>query len=195
MRFVDDQRVVTRQPTVALDLRQQDAVGHELDVGVLADVLGETHLVADRAAQRRLQLLGHAPRDRARGDAARLRAAYQAGDAATGRQAELGQLRGLARTGFAGDDDDLVLADQLDDGFGFAADRQIVVEGGQRALRLATLALAHRARQCLHEGRPQGVVARLFAQARGHASQPALVSAQGQVEAWQVGGGGSAHAR
>ena len=51
VRLVDEDGVVLRQPAVGLDLREQDAVGHELDRGLLADVLGEAHLVADRAAQ------------------------------------------------------------------------------------------------------------------------------------------------
>ena len=47
--LVHDDRVIAAQLGVGLDLRQQDAVGHELDQGVLADLLGETHLVADDA--------------------------------------------------------------------------------------------------------------------------------------------------
>ncbi len=128
VRLVDDDRVVLRQPPVGLDLRQQDAVGHELDVAVLADLLGEAHLVTDRSAQRRVQFLGHAPRHRPGGDAARLGAADQAGPATAGGQAELGQLGGLARTGLAGHHDHLVPADQLDDAPGLARNRQAVVE-------------------------------------------------------------------
>ena len=137
VRFVDDQRVVFRQPAVGLDFRQQDAVGHELDEGVVADVVGESHLVADRAAHRHLQFLGHAPGDRARGDAARLGAADQAGAAAAGGQAEFGQLGGLARTGFAGDHHHRVLADQFYQRVGRARHRQAVVETRRRPLRLA----------------------------------------------------------
>ena len=123
VRFVDNDRVVLRQPAIALHFRQQDAVGHELDVGAVADVLGEAHLITDRTAERRFQFLGHAPRHRAGGDAARLRATDHAGDAAAGGKAKLGQLRGLAGTGFAGNHHHLVLADQRDDLLGIAADR------------------------------------------------------------------------
>ncbi len=71
-----------RSSAVALRLGQQDAVGHQLDVGARAELVGEADLVADRAAELGLQLLRDARRDRARGDAPRLGVADQAGDAA-----------------------------------------------------------------------------------------------------------------
>ena len=46
------------QQPVALQLGQQDAVGHQLDQRVVADLVGEPHLVADRVAQLGAQLLG-----------------------------------------------------------------------------------------------------------------------------------------
>ncbi len=110
VRLVDDQRVVGAQPRIALRLGQQNAVGHELDQAVLAHLLGEAHLEADHLANARAQLLGHAPRHRARRQPARLGAADQARRATAGRQAQLGQLGGLARAGLTGDDHHLVSA-------------------------------------------------------------------------------------
>ena len=49
VRLVEDDRVVAAQHPVALDLGEQDAVGHELDQRVVADVVGEADLVADGA--------------------------------------------------------------------------------------------------------------------------------------------------
>ncbi len=46
VRLVDDERVVGAEQAVALRLREQDAVGHHLDVGVGRDAVGEAHLVA-----------------------------------------------------------------------------------------------------------------------------------------------------
>ncbi len=48
--LVDDDRVVAAERAVALDLGQQDAVGHELDHGVGPDLVGEAHRIADDAA-------------------------------------------------------------------------------------------------------------------------------------------------
>ena len=52
VRLVEDQRVVAQQPAVALDLGEQDAVGHQLDQGAVADLVGEPDRVADRLAER-----------------------------------------------------------------------------------------------------------------------------------------------
>ena len=68
VRLVDDQRVVGAQQRVGLRLGQQDAVGHQLDVGAGLQPVLEAHLEADHLAERRLQLLrdalGHAARRR-----------------------------------------------------------------------------------------------------------------------------------
>ncbi|KAG0772223.1 hypothetical protein G6F22_015902 [Rhizopus arrhizus] len=72
VRFVNDDRVVVRQPAVTGDLRQQDAVGHQLDGRVGAGAVVEPHLVAHHFAHRRIELLGDALGHRGRGQAARL---------------------------------------------------------------------------------------------------------------------------
>jgi hypothetical protein len=77
VRLVDDDGVVARQQRIALAFGQQDAVGHHLDRGVVAHLVGEANLVADQAAQFAAKLLGDARRHRTRGDAARLGAADQ----------------------------------------------------------------------------------------------------------------------
>jgi hypothetical protein len=56
VRFVDDQRVVLRQPTLTLGFREQDAVGHHFDEIVAAALVGEAHLVADHVTERGPQL-------------------------------------------------------------------------------------------------------------------------------------------
>ena len=111
MRLVEDDGVVGAQLRIALRLRQQDAVGHQLDVGLGSNAVGEADLIADIAARLAVQLLGDARGGGARGDAARLGVADQAGAAAPQFQADLGQLGGLAGAGLAADDDDLVLLD------------------------------------------------------------------------------------
>ena len=122
MRLVDDDRVVATQLAVAVDLVQQDAVGHHLDAGRLARPVGEAHLVADQVSELDAELLGDALCDRAGGDAARLRVR----DAlASELQADLRQLRRLARAGRTGDDHDLVVADCARDLLALPGDGQL----------------------------------------------------------------------
>ena len=132
--LVDDQRVVPVQVAVAGDLGEQDAVGHELDQGVVAGLVGEPDLVADGGAELGAGLLGDALGDGAGGDAAGLGVADLAGDAAAELEADLGQLGGLARPGLAGHDHDLVVPDRLGDVVPALADRQFcgVADVGDR---------------------------------------------------------------
>ena len=111
--LVDDQRVVAREGPVAGQLGEQDAVGHQLDQGVLADLVGEPDLVARRSSPSSVPS-SSAIRSatRARGQPPRLGVADHAGDAAAQVEADLGDLRGLTRAGLAGDDHDLVVADR-----------------------------------------------------------------------------------
>ena len=127
--LVDDERVVAAQHRIRLDLRQQDTVRHELDEGRGADLVRETHLVADHlaplAAHGLAQLVGDAVRDRARREPARLSVPDHAGHAAAQLHADLRQLRRLTRTGFARHDDHLVVADGACDLTPALAHRQV----------------------------------------------------------------------
>ena len=112
VRLVDDDRVVAAQQPVALDLGQQQAVGHQPQQRVLARAVGEAHRVADRLAQRHLQLVRDPLGHRARRQPPRLRVGDRPAHAAPQLEADLRQLRRLARPGLAGDDHDLVVADR-----------------------------------------------------------------------------------
>ena len=94
--LVDDQGVVGRQIAIGLDFRQQDAIGHEFDMAALGYPLGETHLIADRAAQLYFQFLRHPLGHGPGGQATWLGTTDQATGTAPGGQAHLGQLGGLA---------------------------------------------------------------------------------------------------
>jgi hypothetical protein len=182
VRFVDQDRVVFGQPAVGLDLGQQDAVGHELDRGAVADVVAEAHLVADHAAERRAQFIGDASRHRACGDASRLGATDHAGGAAACGQAQLRNLRGLARAGFACDHHHRMLADQFDDAFGFSGDRQRRLDRRRWQGRGACFALRHRIRQRLCKRGLRLVVRGLAAPARPEAVQAGAVATQRTVD-------------
>ena len=127
--LVDDERVVAAQHRIRLDLRQQDAVRHQLDEGRGADLVRETHLVAHHlagfAAHGLAQLVGDAIRDRARREPARLSVSDHACDAAAQLHADLGQLRRLTRAGLARHDDHLVVADGARDLTPALAHRQV----------------------------------------------------------------------
>ncbi len=129
VRLVDDQRVVGAQHAVALDLGEQDAVGHDLDLGRVARAVGEPHLVAHDLAERGPQLLGDAVGDRARGQPARLGVADGPRHPAAEVEADLGQLGGLPGPRLAGDDHDLMGADRVGDLGAPLADRQVGGEG------------------------------------------------------------------
>ena len=125
VRLVDDHGVVAAQQRVAVDLGQQQAVGDEPHQRVLRAAVAEAHGVPDRPAERHLQLVRDPLGHRARGEPARLRVGDRAADAAAELEAELGDLRRLARAGLARHDDDLVVADRLQQVLAAAADRQL----------------------------------------------------------------------
>ena len=135
MGLVEDEGVVAQQASVALDLGEQDAVGHQLDQRAVAGLVGEAHRVADGVAERGGQFVGDALSDGAGGEPARLGVPDCAADATAELQADLRQLGGLARTGLAGDDDDLVFGDRPRDLVTRVADRQVGVgDRGDRGL-------------------------------------------------------------
>ncbi len=112
VRLVEDDGVVGQQLAVALQLGQQDAVGHQLDQRALRHAPVEARLIADQLAQAGIQLRGDAPRHAARRQAPRLGMADQSAQPPPQLQAQLGQLGGLARAGLAADHHHLVLADR-----------------------------------------------------------------------------------
>ena len=138
MGLVDDECVVAAQHRIRLDFRQQNAVRHELDEGCGADLVRETHLVADHlaalAAHGLAQLVGDAVRDGARREPARLGVPDHACHTAAQLHADLRQLRRLTRAGFARHDDHLVVSDGARDLVAALAHRQ-VREGDHRDCR------------------------------------------------------------
>ncbi len=128
VRLVDDQRVVGVQLRIGLRLGQQDAVGHQLHRGAALQSVLEPDLVAHHLAERRLQFvgdaLGHAGGRNAPGLGVPDQSAAAGSKAAPEFERDLRQLRCLAGTGFAADDDHLVLADRARDLVAPGADRQ-----------------------------------------------------------------------
>ena len=108
VRLIDDDRVVLAEQLVALDFGQQDAVGHQFDLGGPAHLAGEAdleaHFLADVDAEFGGDALGH----RAGCETPRLGVADQAVLTQAQLQAHLGDLGGLSGAGLAGDDGHLV---------------------------------------------------------------------------------------
>ena len=118
--LIEDQGVVTQQAPVALYLGEQNPVGHQLDQGAIAGLVGEAHGVTDRlnahppvCVQRRTQLIAYPFGHRAGRQPSGLGVSDGTADTAAQLQADLGELGGLAGSGLAGDNHHLVLADGL----------------------------------------------------------------------------------
>ena len=132
--LVDDQHLVGAEVAVALDLGEQDAVGHHLDEGVLADAVVEADGEADRIPDLGAELLGDALRHRPGGQPPGLRVTDEAAHTEAELEAQLRQLRALARSRLAGDDHHLVVADRLEQHLAVGDDREVGVGGHREAL-------------------------------------------------------------
>lgn len=99
VRFVDDEGVVGAQVAVALNFREQDAVGHQLDAGIPRGVPLKPHLVAHEPAEPRTELRRDTGRDAPRRDPAGLCMADHRSGTSSGPEADLRELGALARSG------------------------------------------------------------------------------------------------
>ena len=161
MRFVDDDRVVTRKPFVTLDFREQNTIRHELDDSLVADHIMRSHLEADEISQRHLQFFRNATGDTACSKSSWLRTSDHAGFATTSEQCEFGNLRGFARACFTGDHNDRVRCDGVDDFLRVFGNRQLVVDIRLWQLLLAVRANFQRCRQRFRERFLLGNILRL----------------------------------
>ena len=131
MRLVDDDRVVGAKKRIGASLREKNAVGHELDARQVGDFSPEAVLVADDAADGRLQFLRNALCNRDGGEAARLGACdAPAVLPASELHRHFRELRRLSGARVAADDDDGVLFHERKDFLPMFADRKffLVVE-------------------------------------------------------------------
>ena len=115
MRLVENQCPILTQLRIPLRLSKQDAIGHELDARVLAELLIKAHLITHHTAHRHLQFFRHAPRHTHRRDPPRLRATHPPALRPQGLGDHLRQLRGLARSGIAHHDHHPMLTQRAKD--------------------------------------------------------------------------------
>ena len=105
MRLVDDDRVVLHELGIALDLRQQDTVGHDAQTRLRRAFVREPHLIADFLTQRHAHFAGDSFGDGTCGKPARLRVHDLPAVRSTAQfQQNLRQLRGFAGARLSGDD-------------------------------------------------------------------------------------------
>ncbi len=187
--LVDDDGVVFFQEAVVLRFGQQDAVGHQFDQRAVLALVFEAHLITHQLTQRRADLLGHARGDAARRQPARLGVADQPVHTASDFQADLRQLRGLARAGFTGDHQHLMLFQRGLDLIALGGNRQAVVVAHYRHTPAPRLDLGHR---CLETLKPLGEafgvdrrIAGLLAQVVQLTAQAMAVSEHRLVEVFQ----------
>ena len=146
--LVDDQGVVLLEHPVALQLGEQDAVGHHLHAALLRRTVGEPHLVADRLPQLGAELLGDPLGNAARSDPAWLgvpdhRPTGSCRVAAPEGEADLGQLRGLPGSRLPGDDHHLVVADRLRDVVAACRDRKVGREVDTHSVAILPAGVGH----------------------------------------------------
>ena len=127
--FVDDDGIVGAQHRVVLDLIEQDAIGHDLDRGIVARLVGEANLGADFVSVGDAELFSNTLCDGESSDTARLCAADQAVLPAAGVDEEFRDLSGLTGSCFTRDDDDLVVLDRANDLLPSCMNREVFAVG------------------------------------------------------------------
>ena len=132
MRLVDDQGVVGEQVAVALDLREQDTVGHQLDEGVRRHLPAEAHLVAHEPPEIRAELRRDPRRHAPRRDPPGLRMADHRTDSAARSKADLRKLGALPRAGGPDHQGDRMDGDGARDRLRLRGDRQVRGDAGLR---------------------------------------------------------------
>ena len=135
VRFIDNDRVVSLELPIRLRLGHQDAVGHHFDVRLGPRAVMKPNFVADRFAQWPAQLFGQPGRNTPGRNPPRLRVPDPSPQPPPGREADLGQLGRLARTGFAAHHDHPVFADRGRDLFASGKNGQVLFKPHRRDVR------------------------------------------------------------
>ncbi|OQC73410.1 MAG: hypothetical protein BWX45_00493 [Deltaproteobacteria bacterium ADurb.Bin002] len=124
VRFIDDDRIVGQQIPISGSFRKQDAVGHDPDQGLRRCFFFKADFIRHSLTAVLAELGCDARRDADGGNPSGLRQPDDTPQTQPRLQAHLGDLRRLARSGFAGNDNDLMIPDGIDNGLAFGADGQ-----------------------------------------------------------------------
>jgi hypothetical protein len=131
MRLINDDRIVTTQQPIVLDLGEQDSVRHHLDQRFVTAVISEPDLVANDSTEFDVELFCYAIGDAPRSNTSRLGVPDLAIDPSTHLKQDLRQLCGLAAPGLPSDDDNLVCLDGGPDLIPHQGHRQIGIGDGR----------------------------------------------------------------
>ncbi len=124
MSLIDYQDVVRSQKRIALQFGQQDAIGHELDVGFRAGLIVKPDFAAYFTSVCCVELFRDTARDGKCRDTPGLGAADGGFNAQAGFQTHLGNLRRFARARLTANHNHLVLANGLNNLILAGDDRQ-----------------------------------------------------------------------
>ncbi|CCK14563.1 putative periplasmic protein kinase ArgK and related GTPases of G3E family [Cronobacter universalis NCTC 9529] len=194
VRLIDNDGVVLHQQTVLLDLRQQDPVGHQLDHGVVADVIAKANFITDATARLGLQFFGDAVRDGTRREATRLGVADKPFYPAPQLHTDFRQLGRFPGAGLPRHDHHLVVAHGVENILFLLADRQVFRIRNGRARRFAQqdfpCRLAHLLRELFEKRLLRFSIFNLFSpvEATGEA---AFIAQHQRVETCHQGGKGN----
>jgi len=125
VRFIHDEGVVAVQPGVSLGFRQENPIGHNLDVTIPGGFFMKTDFITYGLPGGFPQLRGNSSGNGGGGDPARLGAPDESTYSPAGCQAEFWYLGGFTRPGFTGDDDHRVASDSRNNFVLFNGDRQV----------------------------------------------------------------------
>ncbi len=110
--FVDNQCIVLLQQAIPLQLRQQDAIGHQFYRRTVRRLIAEAYLEPNQLTESRVQFLSNAICDCSRRQASGLGVSDRLVTPTTHFEADLGQLRRFTRPCLAGYDSHRVFADR-----------------------------------------------------------------------------------
>ena len=122
MCLVDDDGVVLLEVSMALHSVEQNAIGHNFDASFGAHLVGEANLITDQPAQLYFELFGNALSYCTSGNAPRL-SVSNAGSPQL--ETHFRNLGGFTRAGGTGNDDDLMIANRIQNFISASANRQI----------------------------------------------------------------------
>ncbi len=141
MGFIDNDRIIGTQIPIALGFGQQDAVGHDFNVGVFWGSVLKTNFVTNGPTGLLPQFFSDPAGNRCRCNSPGLGASNQAVDSPTGGQTILRQLGGFTGTGLPGNHDDRMPLDGLNNFIFSSKNRQFFVKPQRRQICPAVLSL------------------------------------------------------
>ena len=142
MGFVNnDQFIICKEP-IGLRFGQQYAIGHQLDIGVIAGLVIESDFETDILAEGRLELAGNPAGYTASSNSPRLGVTNVSADTDSQLQSDQRKLRRLTTSRFATDHDDLMIVNGVSDFVTAKGNRQAAIKAGVWKFKFPLFSLA-----------------------------------------------------